>query len=109
MANVETRMGIDDTLYFLWGDPKKSIVILSGKIFKVNVHRGNKVDYYYDQLKVEVAKIPVTKMEFGDFGMAHESALNPHPFRVEVGMINMYPTFTSKEMVKKYLRKLGAI
>lgn len=101
---IETKCDVGQKIYFVFGDPKKNIIVFSGIITKISIFAKGRVMYHFNEVKLEVDKNNMVKdNSFVQIGFFYEENLDSfyHPR----GM-SCWPTFTSKKMCIEYLRRV---
>ncbi len=101
---IETKLDIGDKIYFVYGDPKKHIVVFSGIINKINIFEDS-IMYNFNQVKMELDKDKIfgSNAKLYEFGFFYEKYLNSEK-APRFGF--SYPVFSSKQKCIEYLRRV---
>lgn len=104
---VETKCDVGDKIYFVFGNPKKNIIVFSATITKISIFTGNNIMYSFGDAKVEVDKEGLMKnKDYIKFGFFYEKDLDKgNSLSNSLGLSN-WPVFTTKEKCKEYLRRV---
>lgn len=106
MATIETKLDIGDKIFFIFGNPKKNIIVVSAKITRISIYTDHHIMYGFADAKVEVDKENVMKADYAKFGFCFEKDLDPKNSLLLQQGLSAYPTFTSKQKCIDYLRKV---
>ena len=108
---IETKLSIGDKIFFVFGNPKKNIIVFSAVINKITLFGQRdgsyRTMYNFVDAVVEVNRGPkIGHEDHVKFGFIYEEDLDTgNSLRNAQGMSG-WPTFTSKEKCIKYLRKV---
>lgn len=108
---IETKLGIGDKIFFVFGNPRKNIVVFSAEISKVTLFGQRDGSYHtmynFVDSVIEVNRGPkIDIKDYVKFGFVYEEDLDTGNSLRNTKGLSGWPTFTSKEKCIKYLRKV---
>ena len=104
---VETKCDIGDKIYFVFGNPKKNIIVFSATITKISIFTGNNIMYTFGDARLEVDKKDLMKdRDWVKFGFFYEKDLDKGSSLLNATGMSNWPVFTTKKKCIEYLRRV---
>lgn len=110
MANYNLKLELGQKIYYVWGNPKKDIVVFSAMVSRASLFYqkdgSHTVMYNYINSKLVVNKgQEIDESNMQKYGFCYEHELDTGKSLRAGGGLSDWPVFTSKDKCIEWLRK----